>query len=148
MKIAVGEDFITEVPIQGVLPMLPKQGIKDRARMIAYIKEEADKKVSPFADTYWEGKYLDRLATLSRIAEMAEAPELQKIFMYHWIQTLDTIGLNDASVTADNPFTNVFIKDKKKTYSLYNFGKKALKVTFSDGKTMNAKPGDLSVETR
>lgn len=81
MKMAVGNEFDTEVVIQGVLPMLPREGIKDRARMMAYLKEEADKKVAPFADTYWEGKYLGRLATLSGIAEMAEAPELQKLFI-------------------------------------------------------------------
>jgi len=81
MKLAEGEGFDTEVVIQGVLPMLPKQGIKDRERMITYLKQEADKAVAPFADTYWEGKYLGRLATLSGIAEMAEAPELQKLFI-------------------------------------------------------------------
>jgi endoglucanase Acf2 len=81
MKVGHGDEFITEVPIQGVLPMLPAEGIRDRERMLGYLKAEADKSPPDFADTYWEGKYLGRLATLSGIAQMAGAPELQKHFI-------------------------------------------------------------------
>jgi hypothetical protein len=65
--------------------------------------------------------------------------------MYHWIQTLDTLGTNEASVTADHPFCNVFTKDGKKTYAAYNFGTAPLKVSFSDGTMLSAKPGGLTV---
>lgn len=81
MKVAEGEGFTTEVPIQGVLPMLPAEGIQDRERMLEYLRNEAEKKPGDFKDTYWEGKYLGRLATLSGIAEMADAPDLQKVFV-------------------------------------------------------------------
>jgi endoglucanase Acf2 len=81
MKIGQGGGFVTEVPIQGVLPMFPAEGIKDRERMLGYLKEEAAKAPGEFADTYWEGKYLGRLATLSGIAEMTGAPELQQGFV-------------------------------------------------------------------
>jgi endoglucanase Acf2 len=81
MKAGQGADFVTEVPVQGVLPMLPAEGIKDRERMLGYLKAEAKKVSAGFADTYWEGKLLGRLATLSGIAEMAGAPELQKVFI-------------------------------------------------------------------
>jgi endoglucanase Acf2 len=81
MKVGHGNDFVTEVPVQGVLPMFPAEGIKDRERMLGYLKTEADKPSADFADTYWDGKLLGRLATLSGIAEMADAPELQKIFI-------------------------------------------------------------------
>lgn len=81
MKVGQGEQFVTEVPIQGVLPMFPEKGIQDRQRMIGYLKSEAGKKQAPFGDTYWEGKHLGRLATLSGIAEVAGAPELQKTFV-------------------------------------------------------------------
>ncbi|MGL5017928.1 MAG: glycosyl hydrolase, partial [Luteolibacter sp.] len=81
MKVGHGTQFVTEVPIQGVLPMFPAEGIKDKARMLAYLKKEADKAPADFADTYWDGKLLGRLATLSGIAEMAGAPELQKVFI-------------------------------------------------------------------
>jgi len=61
--------------------MFPKEGIADRDRMLGYLKEEADKPPAPFADTYWEGKHLGKLATLSGIAEMAGAPERQTQFI-------------------------------------------------------------------
>jgi len=81
MKVMQGTDFVTEVPVQGVLPMFPAEGIKDRERMLGYLKAEAEKPSADFADTYWDGKLLGRLATLSGIAEVADAPELQKIFI-------------------------------------------------------------------
>jgi hypothetical protein len=68
-------------------------------------------------------------------------------FMYHWIETLNTLGINDASVTSDHPFTNVFRKDGVKTYAAYNFGAEPLNVAFSDGKKLIAKPRALTVET-
>ncbi len=81
MKLALGAEFVTEVPVQGVLPMFPAQGIKNRERLLGYLREEAAKPPAGFADTYWEGKNLGRLATLSGIAEMAGAPDLQKTFI-------------------------------------------------------------------
>ncbi len=81
MKVGEGSEFVTEVPVQGVLPMLPAEGIKDRERMLGYLRAEAEKPPAEFADTYWEGKHLGRLTTLSGIAEMAGAPLLQKGFV-------------------------------------------------------------------
>jgi len=81
MKLGRGDRFATTVPIQGVLPMLPAGGIADRRRMIAYLKAEADKKHSGHADTYWEGKHLGRLATLSGVAEAAGAIDLRNTFV-------------------------------------------------------------------
>jgi endoglucanase Acf2 len=81
MKVAPGTSFETVVPIQGVLPMLPPEGIADRTRMLGYLKAEADKRPRRFADTYWEGKHLGKLATLSGVAEAAGAPEIQAVFV-------------------------------------------------------------------
>jgi len=81
MKLGKGKEFVTEVPVQGVLPFFPAKGIQDRQRVIGYLKSEAGKKRANFGDTYWEGKHLGRLATLSGIAEAAGAPELQKTFV-------------------------------------------------------------------
>lgn len=81
MKVGQGGSFVTEVPVQGVLPLFPAEGIKNRTRMLGYLKEETAKPVAEFADTYWDGKLLGRLATLSGVAEMAGAPELQKVFV-------------------------------------------------------------------
>ncbi len=81
MKLGQGNSFSTEVPVQGMLPILPAQGITDRPRMIGYLKAEADKKNGGFGDTYWEGKHLGKLATLSGIAEAIDAPDLRKQFV-------------------------------------------------------------------
>ena len=43
MKVGIGEGFTTQIAIQGVLPMFPKDGIQDKQRMIGYVKEAAEK---------------------------------------------------------------------------------------------------------
>ena len=67
-------------------------------------------------------------------------------FMYHWIHTLNTLGINDASVTSSHPFSNVYRKGNQKTYAAYNFGKEPLKVTFSDGTRLLAQPSGLTLK--
>lgn len=80
MKLLEGESFETRVPIQGVLPMFPAEGIADRGRMRAYLEAEAEKKKPEFGDTYWEGKHLGKLTTLSGIAEVIGERKLQEQF--------------------------------------------------------------------
>lgn len=81
MKIAEGKGFETETVVQGVLPMFPAAGVKDRARMLGYVKAEAAVAPPEFLDTYWEGKYLGRLVSLSGIAGEIGAVDLQKHFV-------------------------------------------------------------------
>jgi endoglucanase Acf2 len=81
MKVGQGSSFSTVVPVQGVLPMLPAEGVADRTRLVNYLKAEADKQRAEFKDTYWEGKLLGQLASLSGSAEVAQAPELQRVFV-------------------------------------------------------------------
>jgi endoglucanase Acf2 len=66
-------------------------------------------------------------------------------FMYHWIHTLDQLGINDTGVVADYPFSNVFQKNGRKTYAVYNYGPSPLTVHFSDGWNLLAKPKSLTV---
>lgn len=66
-------------------------------------------------------------------------------FMLQWLHTLDHYGVNCPDITSDYPFVNVFLKEDTTTYVAYNFGEKPLTVTFSDGKTMLAEPGILTV---
>jgi endoglucanase Acf2 len=101
MKIATGTGVTTEVPIQGVLPVLPAEGITNRERMLKSLRAEADKKPADFADTYWEGKHLGRLATLSGIAEMAHASELQQSFITELKRRLE--NWFTASTNANDP---------------------------------------------
>ncbi|MGL4462602.1 MAG: glycosyl hydrolase, partial [Planctomycetia bacterium] len=75
MKVGVGDGFTTAVPVQGVLPMLPKEGIPDRSRMIGYLREELTKAPPGYGDTYWEGKHLGFLSSLSGCAAAADATE-------------------------------------------------------------------------
>ena len=81
MKIAEGSGFSTSVPVQGLLPMLPAEGIADRGRMLEYLKKELSNHPLVYRDTYWEGKHLGKLATLSGIAEMLGEKALQKSFV-------------------------------------------------------------------
>jgi endoglucanase Acf2 len=69
MKIATGPSFTTLTPIQGILPMLPPQGIQDKARMDGYVKQNLPRG-GGFGDTYSEGKTLGKMATISEIAEL------------------------------------------------------------------------------
>jgi hypothetical protein len=66
-------------------------------------------------------------------------------FMYHWIYTLQNLGLNDSGVTADYPLTSVFSKGGKKTYVAYNQQTAPLTITFSDGTKMIAQPKRLTL---
>ncbi|HLX60996.1 MAG TPA: glycosyl hydrolase [Planctomycetota bacterium] len=81
MKVGQGDSFSTDVPIQGLLPLFPAQGVQDKARMAGYLKAELGKKSEGFKDTYWEGKLLGRFATLSGIAESSGDADLQKVFV-------------------------------------------------------------------
>ena len=67
-------------------------------------------------------------------------------FMYHWIHTLEKLGRNDAAVTSNHLFTNVYLKNGKKTYAAYNFQKSAIEVKFSDGFTMKVKPSSMALK--
>ncbi|MBI5832066.1 MAG: glycoside hydrolase family 81 [Armatimonadetes bacterium] len=80
MKVGAGTSFVTTTPVQGLLPRLPDQGIVDRERTLALLRAEAERKAPGFGDTYWEGKHLGRLATLSGVAEAAGATDLQAAF--------------------------------------------------------------------
>jgi endoglucanase Acf2 len=69
MKLAAGTGFTTVTPVQGILPMLPPQGIQDKDRMDGYISQYLPRG-GGFGDTYSEGKTLGKLATISEIAEL------------------------------------------------------------------------------
>lgn len=81
MKVGEGAGFTTLAPVQGVLPLLPPQGRGDRDRLLSHLKAEAARPRAGFGDTYWEGKHLGKLATLSGVAEAAGAPGLRDGFV-------------------------------------------------------------------
>lgn len=62
----------------------------------------------------------------------------------HHLQSLKEMGRPDFSVTADTTLYAVFQRaDGQRTYLAYNAGTAPLKVTFSDGKTMQVPPRAL-----
>ena len=81
MKLLRASSFQTHVPIQGLLPMLPSEGIPDRERMLSYLNKEIQAAPNDFADTYWEGKYLGKLATLAGIAEVMGQQKIRAHFI-------------------------------------------------------------------
>ncbi len=81
MKLARGRSFETVAVFPGVLPALPDCGKYDKARLRQFVEEEARAPRSGVKDTYWEGKRLGRLATLSAIAEQVGAADAAAAFL-------------------------------------------------------------------
>jgi endoglucanase Acf2 len=71
MKLVAGPSFTTRLTYPGVLPALPLAGKLDRALLNRYLDEEAGQKLPPRGDTYWDGKWLGKRATLIPLAEQA-----------------------------------------------------------------------------
>jgi len=65
----------------------------------------------------------------------------------HWLAFLGEVGPPDLSVAADTRFYAVFKRPNQgKTYMVFNPGKQAQSVRFSDGTVVEAAPGRLSVK--
>jgi endoglucanase Acf2 len=60
---------------------------------------------------------------------------------YHWLQSLNTLGPVDLSVSANTTFYAVFKNGNTRTYLVYNPGKTTLNVQFSDGQQVQAQTG-------
>lgn len=69
MKLGEGESFVTAMRFPGVLPALPETAGVDKAKLAGYIDAEANAGLPPVRDTYGEGKWLGKLATLIPMAE-------------------------------------------------------------------------------
>ena len=65
----------------------------------------------------------------------------------HWLAFLEGVGTPELGVTADTHFYAVFTHaDKGKTYMVFNPGKETRTVRFSDGASVQAEPGRLTVQ--
>lgn len=80
MKLCAGAEFTTTLTFPGVLPSLPVSKEIDRAQLTRYLSEEAAEKTPGLKDTYWDGKYLGKLATLIPIAEQAGDAAAEQTF--------------------------------------------------------------------
>jgi len=72
LKLSQGQSFQTKMRFSGVLPVLPNVG-GDKQRLEGYLKAEVDAKEPDLKDTYAEGKWLGRTASLIPIAEQVQA---------------------------------------------------------------------------
>ncbi len=71
MKLAAGAEFVTEIPLPGLLPALPLTESCDRAKLRECIDADLRDKPRLVGDTYWLGKALGKWATLLPLAEQA-----------------------------------------------------------------------------
>ncbi len=63
----------------------------------------------------------------------------------HWLLSLNQLGVPEPGVSADTALHAVFKRaDGQRTYLVFNAGKEAMTVRFSDGKTLSAAPGVLT----
>ncbi|MGB9688472.1 glycosyl hydrolase [Thermogutta sp.] len=68
MKLAEGQSFTTRMTFPGVLPVLPATPSWNRTIVDRYLEEDCTKTRGTTGDTYWEGKWLGRQATLAALA--------------------------------------------------------------------------------
>lgn len=90
MKLGQGSMFRTRLVFPGVLPGLPGIGSGEKARLDAYLDEEARIKPGGIRDTYWEGKWLGKLATLVPIAQQNGNQAAADLFLRRLRQRLET----------------------------------------------------------
>lgn len=78
MKLAEGTAFRTVIRYPGVLPALPIGAGVDRQTFASALQAEVDRAAAPLSDTYADGKWLGRNATLIPIAEQFQLDDAAK----------------------------------------------------------------------
>ncbi|MEV8314975.1 glycosyl hydrolase [Streptomyces sp. NPDC059900] len=110
-------------------------------RNLAEMVRENGGPAAEWRDILWEFESLaDPAAAKSKwdAGNAGYTPEQgeSKAHTYHWINTLDTLGAPDTTITGDIPTSAVFAKGTTRTYAAHNFGASSRTVTFSDGATL------------
>lgn len=88
-------------------------------------------------DTYW--KFLSMTNPQEAINLYNAYPDRNLKFgisdaqTYHWLHSVNALGIIDATITADYPIAAVFSKDGEITYVAHNYANTPTVVTFSDG---------------
>ena len=88
-------------------------------------------------DTYW--KYLSMTNPQKAVDLYNDYPERSLKFgisdaqTYHWLHSVNAMGVVDASITADYPIAIVFKQNDETTYVAHNYSDSQITVTFSDG---------------
>ena len=71
-----------------------------------------------------------------------------KAHTYHWLKTLSVLGrvrTGTKDLTVDYPAAVSFEREGVTTYVVYNYGREARAVEFSDGQTVMAAPEGFTV---
>ena len=88
-------------------------------------------------DTYW--KYLSMTNPQEAVNLYIAYPERNLKFgisdaqTYHWLHSVNAMGVIDATITADYPIAAVFKQNAETTYVAHNYSDAQIVVTFSDG---------------
>ena len=88
-------------------------------------------------DTYW--KYLSMTNPQEAVNLYIAYPERNLKFgisdaqTYHWLHSVNAMGVIDATITADYPIAAVFKQNGETTYVAHNYSDAQIVVTFSDG---------------
>ena len=88
-------------------------------------------------DTYW--KYLSMTNPQEAVNLYNAYPERNLKFgisdaqTYHWLHSVNALGVIDASITANYPITGVFKQNGETSYVAHNYSDSEIVVTFSDG---------------
>ncbi len=112
---------------------------------------DRSKNYSEVPKDIWQDVFAKYMALADPTAALAEwdrwgAVELgeTRTHTLHWMLSLNAMGTPDLTVRANTLLYQVFKRaDGSKTYLAYNAGKTPLKVTFSDGKTLDVAPASL-----
>lgn len=98
-------------------------------------------------DTYW--KYLSMVDPQEAVNLYNAYPERNLKFgisdaqTYHWLHSVNALGVVDASITANYPIAGVFTKDGVKTYVAHNYSDVQIVVNFSDGFELIVPPNQM-----
>lgn len=88
-------------------------------------------------DTYW--KYLSMVNPQEAVNLYNAYPERNLKFgisdaqTYHWLHSINAMGVIDATITADYPIAGVFKQNGETTYVAHNYSDSEITVNFSDG---------------
>ncbi|MEU6676348.1 glycosyl hydrolase [Streptomyces sp. NPDC046925] len=131
---------INALPITGGSLHLAGHKAAIRRNLAEMVRENGGPAVE-WRDILWEFESLaDPAAAKSKwdAGNAGYTPEQgeSKAHTYHWINTLDTLGAPDTTITGDIPTSAVFTKGTTRTYAAHNFGASSRTVTFSDGATL------------
>jgi endoglucanase Acf2 len=70
MRLVAGRSFETPLTFPGILPVFPDAGGVNQDAMARLLEQDAGPDAREFRDTYWEGKHLGKLATLTALAQI------------------------------------------------------------------------------